>query len=148
MDEDLISALGGFGAHPGHDAHILSTLSAIQILVTQDALDVLDVDRTVRCTSYKPHLISSLTSSPDIASLQQPSGVFAGDSFGEIDTRFSYIALNALSLLGRIDAIDKEKAAEYISKCKNFDGGFGRIIGSESHSGQCLSNSWANVLLD
>ena len=106
--------------------------------MTQDALDVLDVDRTVGCKSASHPTYLKLTSSPDIAFLQQPSGVFAGDSFGEIDTRFSYIALNALSLLGRLDAINKEKAAEYISKCKNFDGGFGRIIGSESHSGQCM----------
>ena len=32
---------GGFGAAPGHDAHILYTTSAIQILVTLDALDEL-----------------------------------------------------------------------------------------------------------
>lgn len=32
---------GGFGAYPNHDAHILSTLSAIQILAIKDALDVL-----------------------------------------------------------------------------------------------------------
>lgn len=42
---------GAFGAHPGHDAHILSTLSAIQILVMQDALDRADVDRMVQCAS-------------------------------------------------------------------------------------------------
>jgi geranylgeranyl transferase type-2 subunit beta len=33
---------GGFGAAPGHDAHMLYTVSAIQILVTVDALDALD----------------------------------------------------------------------------------------------------------
>jgi len=48
----LTPNLGGFGAHPDHDAHILSTLSAIQILVTQDALDKLDVDRVVKCASF------------------------------------------------------------------------------------------------
>ena len=29
-----------------------------------------------------------------------------------------------------------EKAVEYILLCMNFDGGFGRIPGSESHAGQ------------
>ena len=43
--------IGAFGAHPGHDAHLLPTLSAIQILVTQDALDRVDVDRVTKCQS-------------------------------------------------------------------------------------------------
>ncbi|KAF5319727.1 hypothetical protein D9619_008824 [Psilocybe cf. subviscida] len=102
---------GGFGAHPGHDAHLLSTLSAIQILVMQDALDRLDVERT-------------------------PSGIFAGDAFGETDTRFLYCAVNALSLLGRLDEIDKEKTVDYITRCRNYDGGFGSSIGAESHAAQ------------
>lgn len=35
---------GGFGAAPGHDAHMLYTVSAVQILVTIDALDELDTN--------------------------------------------------------------------------------------------------------
>jgi geranylgeranyl transferase type-2 subunit beta len=33
---------GGFGAAPGHDAHLLYTVSAVQILATVDAFDDLD----------------------------------------------------------------------------------------------------------
>ena len=33
---------GGFGAAPGHDAHMLYTVSAVQILATIDAFDELD----------------------------------------------------------------------------------------------------------
>lgn len=33
---------GGFGAAPGHDAHMLSTVSAVQILAMLDALDELE----------------------------------------------------------------------------------------------------------
>jgi geranylgeranyl transferase type-2 subunit beta len=40
---------GAFGTFPGHDAHILSTLSAIQILLMQDALDRLNKDRVTKC---------------------------------------------------------------------------------------------------
>ena len=47
----LFIFVGGFGAHPDHDAHLLSTLSAIQILITQDALDRLDIPRVVKCES-------------------------------------------------------------------------------------------------
>ncbi|KIJ62396.1 hypothetical protein HYDPIDRAFT_182765 [Hydnomerulius pinastri MD-312] len=123
---------GGFGAHPDHDAHILSTLSAIQILITQDALDRLDVDRVVKF----------------ILSLQQPSGVFAGDSFGETDTRFLYIAVNALSLLGRLSELDVERTVSYIRQCRNFDGGFGATAGAESHAAQVFVCVAALAILD
>ncbi|KAI6144480.1 rab geranylgeranyltransferase [Pisolithus tinctorius] len=109
----------GVWAHPDHDAHILSTLSAIQILIMQDALDRLDVDRVVKF----------------ILSLQQPSGVFAGDSFGEVDTRFLYCAVNALTV-------------SYICECKNYDGGFGATAGAESHAAQVFVCVAALAILD
>jgi geranylgeranyl transferase type-2 subunit beta len=34
---------GGFGASPGHDAHLLYTVSAVQILATVNALDELEI---------------------------------------------------------------------------------------------------------
>lgn len=46
---------GGFGSFPGHDAHVHSSLSAIQILAMKDALDELDSrgvrDRLIKCKS-------------------------------------------------------------------------------------------------
>ncbi|KAI0807124.1 rab geranylgeranyltransferase [Fomes fomentarius] len=123
---------GGFGAHPDHDAHLLSTLSAIQILTIQDALDRLDVPRVVRF----------------ILSLQQDSGVFAGDQFGEIDTRFLYCAVNALSLLGHLHELDVERTVGYIRRCRNFDGGFGAREGAESHAAQVWVCVAALAILD
>ena len=35
-----------------------------------------------------------------------------------------------------MDAVDVDKAVEFVLKCMNFDGGFGRVPGSESHAGQ------------
>ncbi|KAG9124398.1 hypothetical protein FRC07_011758, partial [Ceratobasidium sp. 392] len=102
---------GAFGTFPGHDAHILATLSAIQILLMQDALDKLDKDRA-------------------------SDGSFAGDRWGEIDTRFTYCATSALSLLGELSKLDVEKTLGYIRKCRNFDGGFGASEGAESHAAQ------------
>lgn len=45
---------GGFGAAPGHDAHMLYTVSAVQILAMVDALEELDVhghgkDNVTKC---------------------------------------------------------------------------------------------------
>lgn len=122
----------------------------------QDALDRLDVPKVVKCTNI--HTFSPLeercqlylrtTASPlaVILSLQQPSGVFAGDSFGEIDTRFSYCAVSALSLLGRLHELDIEKTTNYIIQCRNFDGGFGSCVGAESHAGQGNINLDASVV--
>lgn len=41
---------GGFGGHVDQDAHILYTLSALQVLVMYDALNRVDVDAVSRCT--------------------------------------------------------------------------------------------------
>ncbi|KAH9946202.1 rab geranylgeranyltransferase [Epithele typhae] len=108
---------GGFGSHPDHDAHLLSTLSAIQILTIQGATDRLDVPRVTKF----------------ILSLQQESGIFSGDQWGEIDTRFLFYV---------------EKTVGYLRKCRNFDGGFGAREGAESHAAQVYVCVGALALLD
>ena len=60
---------------------------------------------------------------------------------GEVDTRFSFCAVACLALLGRLEAIDTDKAVEFVLSCMNFDGGFGCRPGSESHSGQVRNNA-------
>ena len=112
---------GGFSGHVNHDPHLLYTLYAVQILLIEDAIDAVDVDKIVEYVS-------------DLQ--DKETGAFKGDEWGEIDTRFSYSALSCLSLLKRLDAIDVPKAVEFIMKCKNFDGGFGSTPGAESHAGQ------------
>jgi geranylgeranyl transferase type-2 subunit beta len=75
-----------------------------------------------------------------IAALQnRESGTFAGDEWGETDTRFLYGAFNALSLLNSLDLIDTDKAVAHIRSCANFDGGFGVTPGAESHAGQIFT---------
>lgn len=69
-----------------------------------------------------------------VASLQNEDGSFKGDYAGEVDTRFSYSALSALSLLGRLDLINRAKARDYILSCTNIDGSFGGVPGAESHA--------------
>jgi geranylgeranyl transferase type-2 subunit beta len=41
-----------------------------------------------------------------------------------------------LALIKRLDAINLPNAVSFILRCHNFDGGFGRVPGSESHAGQ------------
>ncbi len=77
--------------------------------------------------------------SPDVASLQRPDGSFAGDAWGEVDTRFSYCAVATAALLGRLEAVDVPAAVSYLAACRNFDGGFGARPGGESHAGQAFT---------
>lgn len=52
---------GGFGAHPRHDAHILATLSALQILFMYDRLaESLDAGRRERITICGLNAVSTL----------------------------------------------------------------------------------------
>lgn len=64
------------------------------------------------------------------------TGSFIGDEWGEVDTRFSYIAIMGLSLLGRLHFINLERAVDFILACKNFDEAFGAVPYAESHAGQ------------
>lgn len=124
------SANGGFGAAPGHDAHMLYTVSAVQILITIDAVD--ELEKQGRGGKQK---VASF-----IASLQNENdGSFMGDQWGETDTRFLYGALNALSLLGLMDLVDVSKAVTYVQSCENFDGAYGISPGTESHAGQVFT---------
>ena len=48
---------------------------------------------------------------------------------------------NFCYIKGKLDAVDTGKAVEFVVACMNFDGGFGCVPGSESHSGQvCTLN--------
>jgi geranylgeranyl transferase type-2 subunit beta len=116
---------GGYGGNCGHDAHLLYTLSAVQILVLLEAEDRLDRDAV--CAF--------------VARLQQADGSFWGDQWGETDTRFSYCAINLLSLLQQLHRVDVGLAVSYIAKCRNFDGGFGAVPGAESHAGMSQRDS-------
>ncbi|BBH00033.1 RAB geranylgeranyl transferase beta subunit 2 [Prunus dulcis] len=98
---------------------VISSAKMTQVLALFDKLDVLDIEKVA-----------------NVAGLQNEDGSFSGDMWGEIDTRFSYIAISCLSLLHRLDKINVEKAVNYILSCKNHDGGFGCTPGAESHAGQ------------
>ncbi|KAA6395599.1 MAG: putative Geranylgeranyl transferase type-2 subunit beta 2 [Streblomastix strix] len=121
---------GGYGGSPLHDSHILSTLSVIQIAVILGQVDKIDRE------------------SINIAGLQNKDGSFNGDKYGEVDTRFSYCACCALSLINKLNVINQEKAVEYLDRCRNWDGGFGQWIDSESHGGQIFCSVGALDILN
>ncbi|KAH3672724.1 hypothetical protein WICMUC_004130 [Wickerhamomyces mucosus] len=115
---------GGFGAFPQHDSHILSTLSALQILLIYDSIDELpSIDKIVEF----------------ITNLQLPNGAFQGDRFGEIDSRFVYTAIQSLAILGKLNEKVVKGAIQFTTSCQNFDGGYGLGPGAESHSAQVFT---------
>ena len=136
IDTCFDETTGAYGGDTGQDGHVLYTLSALQVLAMADCLDrVPNKERVVHF----------------LASLQQPDGSFVGDASmssssssssytataAEVDTRFTYCALSALSILNRLDAIDMDRAVAFVQKCYNpLDGGYGSCIGAESHAGQ------------
>ncbi|WFC99944.1 protein geranylgeranyltransferase type II [Malassezia yamatoensis] len=116
---------GGFGSYPEHDAHVLSTLSAIQVLALKDALHVLG-DRREEIIRF-------------LLSLQLADGSFQGDKWGETDTRFLYCAVSALAHLGALHCLDKELTTSWVLRCQNYDGAFGSTEGAESHAAQVFT---------
>ena len=68
--------------------------------------------------------------------LQRGDGAFMGDAWGEVDSRFSYCALQAAALAGAMGALDVPAAVRFVAACANFDGGYGCVPGAESHAGQ------------
>lgn len=97
---------GGIGASLQHDPHLLYTLSAVQILCMYDALEVINIDKVVNYVKER----------------QQADGSFVGDQWGEVDVRFSFCAVAALSLLVNImKSILKQFVAHWNIKIGIFD---------------------------
>jgi geranylgeranyl transferase type-2 subunit beta len=133
---------GGFGAAPGHDAHLLYTVSAVQVLALCDAMGTLD-ERGKGDRSPLPQGNGKesgiLGVGRYLAGLQnRKTGTFAGDEWGEEDTRFLYAGMLALSLLKSLHLVDVNLAVDHIISCANFDGGYGASPGAESHAMQIL----------
>lgn len=110
---------GAFGAHPGHDAHILSTLSAIQILATHDALSRIDSPRIIDCTSpfplpFHPFFITRPTSHSGPAT-----------TLGRLRRRRLWRDGHALPLLRRLGALPPRRARPTRSRA---DGVLPRLV--------------------
>ncbi|KJE96529.1 rab geranylgeranyl transferase [Capsaspora owczarzaki ATCC 30864] len=125
---------GGFAGALGHDATMLHTYSAIQVLLLEKSLrstdgtmaDTIDIAGVIRY----------------VAGLQQPDGSFACDEWGERDTRATYCAIATLYLLNGLDSIKVDAAVAHLMRCQNWDFGFGSVPDTESHAGQifcCLA---------
>lgn len=107
-------------AEIGHDPHLLYTLSVVLTLTVYQSVNVTDVNNVV----------------VDVQSPQKGDHSFAGDIWGESDTRFSFSTVVTLALLGKLEAMSVGKAIEFVLSNMNFDNGFRCRPGSESHAGK------------
>ena len=126
---------GGFAPFPGHDAHVLTTLSGLQILLLYDQLDALDATKRAQTVDF-------------VLGLRMPDGSFKGDRFGEIDTRFVFVSLYILTILNSMTDDIAIKSRDFILRCQNFDGGFGMFPVAESHAAQVFTCLGALALCD
>ena len=123
----------------------MHTQHAVYVLFQLEAIEKLSLEQLEKILSF-------------MSALQNEDGSFSTDEYGESDTRFSYCAVATfkLSYLYRRKATENEeehtkgtstfnefcskrnlnlsKAIDFVSKCQNFDGGFGGIPGAESHA--------------
>ena len=123
---------GGFSAAPGHNAHVLYTLSAIQLSLTHD---LIDYDKELLFDEIEFSEVNSFL----LKLIQEDGSVTGSVKYIDLDTRFNYCVVASLKLLKCLNILSEEQKStqvEYIKKCMNFDGGFGTVPGAESHSGQ------------
>ncbi|MCI4386247.1 hypothetical protein PGIGA_G00060070 [Pangasianodon gigas] len=141
---------GGFGCRPGSESHagqiycctgFLSITGQLQ-QVNADLLGWWLCERQLPSGGLNgrpekvrhPHTLTDFITS--LPTFIYTVGIESLGTPGEIDTRFSFCAVATLALLGRLDAVDVDKAVQFVLSCMNFDGGFGCRPGSESHAGQ------------
>merc|ERR1711976_171200 len=88
---------GGFSAAPGHNPHILYTLSAIQLALTHD---LIDYSSNVLFPDSKHSGIPFSEVKTYILRLIQENGAVSGsDKWIDLDTRFNFCAVASLKLL-------------------------------------------------
>ena len=121
---------GSFSPYIDHDTHILSTLSAIQLLIMYNDSEFLKKEVFPKVHQY-------------IKKLQLENGAFKGDLFTqELDTRYSYNSLHIMYYISKytpeifeqhqlMDVVNH--GLSYLKRCFNYDGGFGLKPQRESH---------------
>ncbi|KAK4055693.1 Rab geranylgeranyltransferase [Microbotryomycetes sp. JL201] len=122
---------GGFAPHPGHDPNLHSTLSAIQILAIQDAMDLLDKNKIVTFwTSVGSLAILNRLDVVDADTLawwlcerQLPNGGLNGRPEKLEDVCYSWWALATLAILGKSHWIDGNKLSNFILSAQDPDRG-------------------------
>eukprot|EP00295_Goniomonas_pacifica_P016394 CAMPEP_0175858232 /NCGR_PEP_ID=MMETSP0107_2-20121207/29545_1 /TAXON_ID=195067 ORGANISM="Goniomonas pacifica, Strain CCMP1869" /NCGR_SAMPLE_ID=MMETSP0107_2 /ASSEMBLY_ACC=CAM_ASM_000203 /LENGTH=276 /DNA_ID=CAMNT_0017174637 /DNA_START=23 /DNA_END=851 /DNA_ORIENTATION=- len=110
-------ASGGFGGNVGHDAHLLYTLSAVQVLAIFDSLD--RIDRQLK-ENMSPHYNS-------------PTGLLPETSGGKLTLDFHTVRLTACHCSVAWNLLTLILLWSFSSLAKILTAGF---PGAESHSGQ------------
>ncbi|CAI4224667.1 unnamed protein product [Auanema sp. JU1783] len=126
---------GGYGGGPGQYPHLAPTYAAVMCLLSLKTEEALQSINRQKIKSF-------------LLTMKQPNGGFSMHNGGEIDMRGAYCALSVAGILGILDPVLKEGAAEWIVCCQTYEGGFGGEPGVEAHGGYAFCAVAALVLLD
>eukprot|EP00752_Nemacystus_decipiens_P009381 g8384.t1 len=110
------------GSPEMNEGNLAATYSALAALVSLEVDLAADVDGNALVVA--------------LGSLQQEDGSFRSSvSDSTCDLRFTYCACAVSTLLGNWSGVDTRKAAAYIERCFDFDGGVGLAPGREACAG-------------
>lgn len=98
---------GGFGTVPGGESHAGMIFCCVGALSILESLDVLDVDLLAWWLSER----------------QCDSGGLNGRPEKQADVCYSWWILSAMSILGRVSWIDRDKLGQFIVQCQDSDDG-------------------------
>jgi protein farnesyltransferase subunit beta len=126
---------GGFGGGPGQLSHLAPTysaVSALMILGSEEAYNVIDRDKMYQFL-YRMKL---------------PNGAFSMHEDGESDLRAIYCAVTVATLLNILTPELIAGTAEWIASCQTYEGGLGGEPGNEAHGGVTYCGLAALILLN
>ncbi|EGD85967.2 hypothetical protein H112_06890 [Trichophyton rubrum D6] len=115
---------GGFGAAPRHDAHMLYTVSAVQILVTLDAVDELNKDGRggkEKVASWIANLQDRSTAY--IQSCANFDGGYGVRPGAESHAGQIFTCVGALAIVDRLDLVDTDRLGGWLSERQLENGG-------------------------
>ncbi|KAL8375978.1 hypothetical protein RB595_007198 [Gaeumannomyces hyphopodioides] len=110
---------GGFGAAPGHDAHMLSTVSAVQILAMVDALDELDKrgkGNAAKVGKCRLDLVDVGRAVEHVAACANFDGGYGVRPGAESHSGQILTCVAALAIAGRLDLIDTDRLGRWLSE--------------------------------
>ncbi|KAI6213106.1 CAAX farnesyltransferase subunit beta [Aphelenchoides besseyi] len=129
------SANGGYGGGPGQIPHLATTYASVMALISigsKEAWDSIDRDGLLKFFYAN----------------KQPNGSFTMHEGGEIDIRSVYCAVSVAVVCGIYSDELFGDSAQWIMRCRSYEGGFGGEPGCEAHGGYTYCGVAALALME
>ncbi|KAI6238807.1 Prenyltransferase squalene oxidase domain containing protein [Aphelenchoides fujianensis] len=129
------SPSGGYGGGPGQMAHFATTYASVMALIcigTPEALDSINREQLLKF----------------LYANKQSNGSFTMHEGGEVDIRGVYCATAVAVACGIYAEELFEDTAQWIMRCRSYEGGFGGEPGTEAHGGYTFCGVAALALMN